>query len=101
MAAMLGMNVPNSQFPGEEKRQEYSCEPTVKVAADQFGPMCFAATTEQAGVSGVSMVSPDPAAYVGESMALILAQHGTADHLVRWAQSEVFVAALKESIGVF
>lgn len=43
---MLGMNIPNGQFPGEEKRQKYSCEPTVKVAVDQFGPMCFTTTME-------------------------------------------------------
>ena len=29
-------------------------------------------------------------------MAPMLVQHGTADHLVPWAQSEEFVAALRE-----
>lgn len=119
LAAMLGMNVPNGQFPGEEKRREYACEPTVKAAVDQFGPMCFGTMAEQARANSVSQVPPDPAmmpeskylgapidqapelvaaanpaTYAGERMAPMLVQHGTADHLVPWAQSEEFVKAL-------
>lgn len=119
LAAMLGMNVPNGQFPGEENRREYSCEPTVKTAVDQFGPMCFGTMAEQAKANSVSQVPPDPAmmpesrylgspidkvpelvdaanpaTYAGERMAPMLVQHGTADHLVPWAQSEEFVKAL-------
>lgn len=120
LAAMLGMNVPNGQFPGEEGRTEYSCQPTVKVAIDQFGPVRFETMTAQAMENGVSEVHPNPAmmpesAYLGhpiptapaellaksypgtyasDAMAPMLVQHGTADHLVPWAQSEEFVADL-------
>lgn len=41
------------------------------------------------------VATANPATYTGESMALILVQHGTADRLVPWAQSEEFVAAVK------
>lgn len=121
LAAMLGMNVPNGSFPGEEKRQEYACEPAVQAAVDQFGPMCFATMAQQARENGVSQVPPDPAmmpesrylgapidkvpelvaaadpaSYAGERMTPMLIQHGTGDHLVPWAQSEDFVRTLKE-----
>lgn len=121
LAAMLGMNVANGQFPGEEGRTEYSCQPTVKIAIDQFGPVRFETMTAQAIANGVSEVHPNPAmmpesAYLGhpinnapadllkaaypgtyasDAMAPMLVQHGTADHLVPWAQSEEFVADLK------
>lgn len=103
LAAMLEMNVPNGRFPGEEPRQVYSCEPTVKAAVDQFGPMCFGTMAAQAEANGVSQVSPDPAmmpefkylgasidkgpelvaaatpaTYAGEAMCPMLVQHGTA-----------------------
>lgn len=120
LAAMLGMNVPNGQFPGEEGRTGYSCQPTVKIAIDQFGPVRFETMTAQAMANGVSQVHPDaarmpesrylgcpvdqapaemlekayPGTYASEKMAPMLVQHGTADHLVPWAQSEEFVADL-------
>lgn len=120
LAAMLGMNVPNGQFPGEEGRTGYSCHPTVKIAIDQFGPVRFETMTAQALANGVSQVHPDaarmpesrylgcpvdqapaemlekayPGTYASEKMAPMLVQHGTADHLVPWAQSEEFVADL-------
>lgn len=120
LAAMLGMNVPNGQFPGEEGRTEYSCQADVKIAIDQFGPVRFETMTAQAMENGVSEVHPNPAmmpesAYLGhpihtapadllaksypgtyasDAMAPMLVQHGTADHLVPWAQSEEFVADL-------
>lgn len=122
LAAMLGMNVPNGQFPGEEGRTEYLCEPTVQVCIDQFGPVRFETMTEQAKANGVSEVHPNPAmmpeseywgcpideapeslrqasypgTYAGEQMAPMLVQHGTADHLVPWAQSEEFVKDLQK-----
>ena len=42
------------------------------------------------------VAAANPATYAGERMAPMLVQHGTADHLVPWAQSEEFVAALRE-----
>ena len=121
LAAMIGMNVPNGKFPGEEGRTDYLCEPTVKIAIDQFGPVRFETMTAQAIANGVSEVHPDPAmmpeskylghpldkapaellikaypgTYASEAMAPMLVQHGTGDHLVPWAQSEEFVADLK------
>lgn len=121
LAAMLGMNVPNGQFPGEEERSEYLCQPNVQVCIDQFGPVRFETMTAQAMANGVSEVHPNPAmmpeskylshpidnapaellkksypgTYASEAMASMLVQHGTADHLVPWAQSEEFVADLK------
>ena len=120
LAAMLGMNVPNGQFPGEEGRTEYSCEPNVQLCIDQFGPVRFETMNDQAMANGVSEVHPDaatmpesnylgcpidkapaellakayPGTYASEKMAPMLVQHGTADHLVPWAQSEEFVADL-------
>lgn len=120
LASMIGMNVPNGAFPGEENRVEYSCEPNVQVCIDQFGPVRFETMTAQAIANGVSEVHPDPAmmpeskylgypidkaptellakaypgTYASEKMAPMLVQHGTADHLVPWAQSEEFVADL-------
>lgn len=120
LASMIGMNVPNGAFPGEENRVTYSCEPNVQVCIDQFGPVRFETMIAQAIANGVSEVHPDPAmmpeskylgcpvdkapaellakaypgTYASEKMAPMLVQHGTADHLVPWAQSEEFVADL-------
>lgn len=120
LAAMLGMNVPNGAFPGEEGRTDYLCQPNVQLAIDQFGPVRFETMTAQAIANGVSEVHPDPAmmpeskylgcpldkapmelleasypgTYASDAMAPMLVQHGTADHLVPWAQSEQFVADL-------
>lgn len=119
LAAMLGMNVPNGSFPGEEGRT-FSCEPTVQVCVDQFGPVRFETMEAQARANGVSETHPDPAmmpeskylgipvdkapaellaraypgTYASRAMAPLLVQHGTADHLVPWAQSEEFVRDL-------
>ncbi|MGM9564210.1 MAG: alpha/beta hydrolase fold domain-containing protein [Faecousia sp.] len=119
LAAMLGMNVPNGGFPGEEGRT-FSCEPTVQVCVDQFGPVRFETMEAQARANGVSETHPDPAmmpeskylgvpvdkapaelltraypgTYASRAMAPLLVQHGTADHLVPWAQSEEFVRDL-------
>ena len=116
LAAMLGMNVPNGQFPGEEG-QSFAVEPRVQAAVDQFGPVRFETMESQARANGVSATHPDPAmmpesqylgvpldkapeallkkaypaTYASEAMAPLLVQHGTADHLVPWAQSEELV----------
>lgn len=120
LAAMVGMNVPNGAFPGEEGRI-FPVEPTVQVAIDQFGPVRFETMRDQAIANGVSEVHPTtammpesrylgvdlgaapaqllkaayPATYAGEDMAPMLVQHGTGDHLVPWAQSEEFVKDLQ------
>lgn len=120
LAAMLGMNVENGAFPGEEDRTDYACQPNISLAIDQFGPVRFETMTAQAIANGVSEIHPDPAmmperkylgcpldkapadllaksypgTYTSEKMAPMLIQHGTADHLVPWAQSEEFVADL-------
>ena len=121
LAAMVGMNVPNGQFPGEEGKT-FSCQPNVQVCIDQFGPVRFETMRAQAIANGVSEVHPNtammpeskylgvdlceapaellkasyPATYASEAMAPMLVQHGTGDHLVPWAQSEEFVKDLTE-----
>ena len=120
LAAMVGMNVPNGAFPGEEGKS-FAVQPNVQVAIDQFGPVRFETMEAQARANGVSMTHPStammpeseylgvdiseapaellkkayPATYASEAMAPMLVQHGTADHLVPWAQSEEFVADLQ------
>lgn len=115
LAAMVGMNVPNGQFPGEEGKT-FSCQPRVQCCIDQFGPVRFETMRAQAIANGISEVHPNtammpeskylgvdlskapeallkasyPATYAGENMAPMLIQHGTADHLVPCAQSEEF-----------
>ena len=122
LAAMLGMNVPNGRFPGEEGRTEFPARPDVRAAVDQFGPVRFETMFAQAQANGISQVPPDPAmmpeskylgvpldkapaellaaaypaTYASERMAPMLVQHGTADHLVPWAQSEEFVKDLTD-----
>lgn len=120
LAAMVGMNVPNGAFPGEEGKS-FDVQPNVQAAIDQFGPVRFETMEAQARANGVSMTHPStammpeskylgvdiskapeellkksyPATYATEAMAPMLVQHGTADHLVPWAQSEEFVADLQ------
>ena len=120
LAAMVGMNVPNGAFPGEEGKT-FALEPNVQVCIDQFGPVRFETMEEQARANGVSETHPDPAmmpeskylgcpldkapadllakaypgTYASEKMAPMLVQHGTGDHLVPWAQSEEFVKDLQ------
>ena len=119
LAAMVGMNVPNGAFPGEEGK-EFPCQPVVQAAIDQFGPVRFETMEAQARANGVSETHPSadmmpeskylgvavdrapqklleaayPATYASEAMAPLLVQHGTGDHLVPWAQSEELVKDL-------
>lgn len=121
LAAMMGMNIPNGAFPGEEGRTDLAPLPTVKVCIDQFGPMNFKTMDDQARANGVSLVEHDepfspeskylgvaipdapqelidaanPANWASDAMAPILVQHGTVDRLVPYAQSPEFVAALE------
>lgn len=123
LAAMVGMNVPNGAFPGEEGRTGFSCEPEVQVAIDQFGPVRFETMQAQAKANGISKVFPDmemapetrylgispdkatkellaasyPASYASERMAFLLILHGTQDRLVPCAQSEEFARGLRDA----
>ena len=122
LAAMLGMNVSNGAFPGESAAACGGVQPDVLAAVDQFGPMDFKAMDAQARANGVSIPDHDlpdspesrylgicvakasaalcdqanPLTYAGERMARLLVQHGTADRLVPYQQSEAFVSGLRE-----
>ncbi len=122
LAAMLGMNIPNGSFPGESVGTACAAEPIVIGAVDQFGPIAFKTMDDQARANAVSIVEHDlphsaesrylgipiaqacqplcdqasPLTYAGEAMAPLLVQHGTADRLVPYQQSEEFVKALQE-----
>lgn len=121
LSAILGMNLPNGAFPGEENR-EFTGDCHVNVAIDQFGPVAFDVMDEQAKSNQVSFVNhnePDsaessylggalptlerayvaqasPITYINPNMAPLLVQHGQADRLVPCQQSEMLVAAIRE-----
>lgn len=125
LCAMLAMNVPNGEFPGEDKNAVSQAEPFVKTAVCQFGPMHFSTMEEQAKKNGISEVHEDtrrmpeskylgvnipdapeelvaqasPATYASDAMCPILVQHGTKDHLVPFEQSKEFVDAVVEKAG--
>jgi acetyl esterase/lipase len=120
LAAMMGMNIPNGEFPGEETGR-FSETPFVLAAVDQFGPMDFKRMDEQARENGVSFADHDqpfspeskylgitlplapqelndsanPLTYAGKAMCPMLVQHGTADRLVPYQQSVEFVEGLR------
>lgn len=121
LSAILGMNIPNGAFPGEENRKfEGDCH--VNVAVDQFGPISFKVMDEQARTNKVSFADHDeptsaessylggalpelsdayvaqasPITYINPDMAPLLVQHGQMDRLVPYQQSEMFVRAIKE-----
>jgi len=121
LAAMMGMNIPNGWFPGEDKEKTYGELPTVKAAVDQFGPMDFKTMDAQARENKISRADHDepfspesqylgipvpdapqslcdsanPATYAGERMCPMLVQHGTVDRLVPYAQSVEFIEGLR------
>lgn len=124
LAALLGMNIPNGQFPGEETGYfDGSCR--VQAAVDQFGPMEFRAMDEQARANGHSfadhdlpgsaessymggplpelsdswLAQADPATYISPDMAPMLVEHGMLDRLVPFAQSVNFVYAVYQKLG--
>lgn len=124
LSAMLGMNVPNGAFPGEEgKMFDGSC--AVRFAIDQFGPIDFRHMDDQARANGVSFADHDeassaessymggalptlsdewlakanPTTYINEGMAPLLVQHGCLDRLVPFAQSVEFVHAICQKLG--
>lgn len=124
LSAMLGMNIPNGAFPGEEGMTfDGSC--AVRFAIDQFGPIDFRHMDDQARANGVSFADHDeassaessymggalptlsdewlakanPTTYISEAMAPLLVQHGCLDRLVPFAQSVEFVHAICRKLG--
>ncbi|MCC8137994.1 MAG: alpha/beta hydrolase [Clostridiales bacterium] len=124
LSAILAMNLPNGEFPGEEgKALDGSCE--VCVAVDQFGPIDFAVMDDMARENGVSFADHDqansaessymggalkeldadylakanPITYINPNMAPLLVQHGCMDRLVPYQQSVNLVEAVKEKVG--
>ena len=124
LAALMGMNIPNGAFPGEEGLT-FDGDCTVKAAVDQFGPIDFRHMDDQARANGVSFVDhdqpssaessymggalptlsdewlakADPTAYINEGMAPLLVEHGCMDKLVPFAQSVNFVNAVYQKLG--
>ncbi len=124
LAAMIGMNIPNGQFPGEEG-QTFDGSCAVKACVDQFGPIDFRHMDEQARANGVSfadhdapgsaessymggalpelsdewLAKADPTTYINKGMAPMLVEHGCMDKLVPFAQSVNFVNAIYQKLG--
>ncbi|MCC8074591.1 MAG: alpha/beta hydrolase [Clostridiales bacterium] len=124
LAAILGMNIPNGQFPGEEG-MTFNGDCSVKAAVDQFGPMDFRPMDDQARANGVSFVDHDtpqsaestymggalptlsdewlakanPATYISDAMAPMLVEHGCMDRLVPFMQSVNFVNTIYQKLG--
>lgn len=125
LAAILGMNIPNGEFTGEDSTENYKEQPFVSLAIDQFGPMNFRTMDDQARKNGISKVEHDepfspeskyigvavadaddelvsaanPTTYINDKMCPMLVQHGTADKLVPYEQSVEFVNAIREKLG--
>lgn len=124
LSSMLGMNIPNGAFPGEEgKTFDTDCH--VLFAIDQFGPIDFRTMDDQARANGVSFVDHDqatsaessymggalpelsdewlnkanPMTYINENMAPLLVEHGCMDRLVPFMQSVNFVHAVYQKLG--
>ena len=124
LAALMGMNIPNGEFPGEEGRY-FDGDCFVKAAVDQFGPIDFRTMDDQARANGVSFVDHDqptsaessymggplsdlsdewlakasPISYISDDMAPLLVEHGCMDKLVPFAQSIEFVNAIYQQLG--
>lgn len=124
LSAMLGMNIPNGEFPGEEEKTfDTGCE--VLFAIDQFGPIDFRSMDDQARANGVSFADHDEAAsaessymggplpelsdewldkanpmtYINGNMAPLLVEHGCMDRLVPFMQSVNLVNAVYKKLG--
>ncbi|MBD5475014.1 MAG: alpha/beta hydrolase [Lachnospiraceae bacterium] len=124
LSAMLGMNVPNGEFPGEEGKA-FDTDCNVLFAIDQFGPIDFRNMDNQARANGISFVDHDKAAsaessymggalpelsdewlnqanpmtYIGERMAPLLVEHGCMDRLVPFMQSVDLVNEIYRKLG--
>lgn len=121
LSAIVGMNIPNGFFPGEEDRKLVG-DCRVNVAVDQFGPVSFKIMDQQARVNQVSLADHDeptsaessymggalpqldeayvakasPITYINPGMSPLLVQHGRLDRLVPYQQSEMLVEAIRE-----
>ncbi len=124
LAALMGMNIPNGQFPGEEGMC-FDTDCTVQACVDQFGPIDFRHMDEQARANGVSFADHDtpqsaessymggplptlsdewlakanPTTYISDRMAPMLVEHGCMDKLVPFMQSVNFVNAIYQKLG--
>ena len=124
LASLMGMNIPNGAFPGEEG-MTFDGDCLVKAAVDQFGPIDFRVMDDQARANGVSFADHDeavsaessymggplptlsdewlskanPTTYINEHMAPMLVEHGCRDRLVPFAQSVNFVNAIYQKLG--
>jgi acetyl esterase/lipase len=124
LSALLGMNIPNGQFPGEED-MTFDTDCRVCLSVDQFGPICFRTMDDQARANGVSfadhdqgtsaessymggplptlsdewLAKADPTTYINPDMAPMLVEHGCMDRLVPFAQSVNFVNAIYQRLG--
>lgn len=124
LSAMLGMNIPNGEFPGEEGNQ-FDTDCNVLFAIDQFGPIDFRNMDNQARANGVSFVDhdeassaessymggplpelsdewlakADPTTYINDNMAPLLVEHGCMDRLVPFMQSVNLVNAIYRKLG--
>lgn len=124
LSALMGMNIPNGQFPGEEGR-DFPVSCAVQAAVDQFGPIDFRHMDEQAHANGISfadhdqpfsaessymggalpqlsdawLAKADPTSYISEAMAPMLVEHGCMDKLVPFTQSVQFVHAIYQKLG--
>ncbi len=124
LSAMLGMNIPNGAFPGEEKK-EFDTDCNVLFAIDQFGPIDFRNMDDQARANGVSFADhdeassaessymggplpelsdewihkADPTTYISDNMAPLLVEHGCVDRLVPFMQSVNLVNAVYQKLG--
>lgn len=121
LSAILGMNIPNGEFPGEKgKVFDQNCH--VNVAVDQFGPIDFKVMDDQTRGNKISFADHDlptsaessylggpiqkledgyvakanPITYINPDMAPLLVQHGMMDRLVPYQQSELLVRAVRE-----
>ncbi len=124
LSAILGMNIPNGEFYGEEGKT-FDGDCFVKACIDQFGPMDFRPMDDQARANGVSFADHDeansaesaymggalptlsdewlakanPATYISDAMAPMLVEHGCKDRLVPFAQSVNFVNEIYRKLG--
>ena len=119
LSALFAMNI--GHFCGESGEVDAS----VACAIDWFGPTAFEKMDDQARENGISLADHDephspeskyigapiqqadpavlaaanPITYVNDSMCPMLMQHGTADVLVPFAQSELLYKAIEEKLG--
>lgn len=119
LSALFAMNI--ERFYGESE----TVDANVACSIDWFGPTDFKKMDDQARTNGISLADHDspnspesqyigaplqqadesilraanPVTYINDSMCPLLIQHGTADVLVPFAQSELLVEAIEAKLG--